>query len=114
MRSLIIVIFSMLTLSVYSQKETSNNIEKTKYQARSSNQVITLTFNLSGLSKNEQGKIKDDILNYRKKIVSLILDEKNEVMTVTFLSILPEEKIYAILSSHGYKSNLIESNDLTN
>ena len=114
MKFLIIGIFTLFTFKVYSQKETSYSNERAKYEAKRNIEATTLTFNLGGLSKNEQGKIKDDILNYKGKIISLILDEKSKVMTVTFLSILSKEKIYNILSYHGYKNNLIESNDLAN
>tara|TARA_R110001592_G_scaffold219624_1_gene474102 strand:+ start:2648 stop:2995 length:348 start_codon:yes stop_codon:yes gene_type:complete len=101
---LTIVILTLISSLGYSQ--TAKEIEEQKkstlrvdQQSISQNKITTLSLNLIGVSKNNQGALKDEFLSYKRQIVSLDYDEFTETMVIKY-SGLSDEKIASLLDKH--------------
>lgn len=111
------IIGFVLFLNGYSQSQTPKEIEQEKASIRipmsqsNSNQVKSITFNLKGVPKNEQGALKDEFTTYKDKVITLIYNEDQESMVLVYKSIIPYSKILYILNNHGVSSSAILENE---
>lgn len=110
-------ILFVLILKGYSQNKTSKEIEEEAASVRipmrqsNSNQVKSITLNLKGVPKNNQGALKDEFLTYKDKIVTLVYDEELESMRIVYKSIIPYSKVLYILNNHGVSNSAILENE---
>ena len=88
----------------YSQTHTTKGIQKE--QSKLTNQILTLSLDLNGVSKNDQGALKDDFLGYNRRIISLDYDEHGETMIITY-SELSNDKITFLLDKYSINSSAI-------
>ena len=109
-------IFFVLILKCYSQNKTSKEIEEEAASVRipmrqsNSNQVKSITLNLKGVPKNNQGALKDEFLSYKDKIVTLVYDEELESMRIVYKSIIPDDKILFLLQNNNVSTDAIVEN----
>jgi hypothetical protein len=110
-------IFFVLILKGYSQNQTPKEIEEEIASVRipmsqsNSDQVKSITLNLKGVSKNNQGALKDEFTTYKDKVITLIYNEDQESMVLVYKSIIPYSKILHILNNHGVSSSAVLQNE---
>lgn len=101
--------FSQNTKTI-SEKRKHAQLLKANSISNNSMSLKTLNLNLMGVPKNNQGALKDDFLDYEKKIISLEYDEFNELMTIKY-SELSDAKIAFLLDKHGVDNSAITVNE---
>jgi len=112
-----VLAFVFICLDSYSQSKSIKQIEQEKSSERTAqitkldDQVKTLTLNLSGVSKDNQGLLKDEFLSYREKVVTVRYNESAEKMIIVHFGSLTINKITTILGHYGLDSSVIVSNE---
>ena len=100
--------FSGFSQNLNEVSESRKQAQLLKSNSINSNSISikTLNLNLVGVTKNNQGALKDEFLTYEKKVVSLYYDENNETMVIKYTG-LSDEKIAFILDNNGVNINAI-------
>jgi hypothetical protein len=108
-----LTIFILTIISSFGYSQTAKEIEqnaaankKIALQQQNHPKIKTLTLNLVGVPKNNQGALKDDFSTYEKKIVSLDYNEFTETMVIKYLG-LSDEKIASLLNKHQVNNSVI-------
>ncbi|MCB9361590.1 MAG: hypothetical protein H6587_11170 [Flavobacteriales bacterium] len=112
MKYFLTIAFLSFSLFCFSQNTEKISTERQQAQllkaklVKNNNSLKTLTLNLVGVPKNNQGALKDDFSTYKKKVVSLDYDEFNETMVIKY-SGLSDEKITSLLNKHQVNDSAI-------
>lgn len=112
-------IFSFLifySVNVFSQQNEANNISREQAQFLKANSiknnnyiVKTISINLIGVNKELQGSLKDDFLEYDKKVISLDFNELDEYFIIKYTG-LSDDKIFSLLNKYGISNSVITFN----
>ncbi|MDB4533280.1 hypothetical protein N9242_00290 [Vicingaceae bacterium] len=104
----------LILLSFLAQSQTTEQIKEQEIAVKmsglrpGSETIKTLSLNLIGIPKNNQGALKDDFLDYKKKIISLDYNEFNESMVIIYFG-LSKEKIDFLLKSNEINTSIINN-----
>ena len=112
MKNSLTLVLLLLSMACFSQNTEKISTERQQAQllkaklVKNNNSLKTLTLNLVGVPKNNQGALKDDFTLYKKELVSLDYNEFDETMIIKYYS-LSDEKIASLLDKHQINSSAI-------
>jgi hypothetical protein len=112
MKYFLTIAFLSFSLFCFSQNTEKISTERQQAQllkaklVKNNNSLKTLTLNLVGVPKNNQGALKDDFTLYKKELISLDYNEFDETMIIKYYS-LSDEKIASLLDKHQINSSAI-------
>ena len=109
MKTIFTFLFLILGVIGFSQNQ-SKAAERTAYQQKIKDQAPTITLDLSNIDKTTQEKIKDLILTFKEKIISLEIDESTHIMVIKHTDRFKKEDVLDILTKNDIKTPALISN----
>jgi hypothetical protein len=106
--NLLLVFFLFSFLCSFSQTNVKTQ-EHQQYQEDLRNKVLTLNLDVASYDMNLLGELKDELLTFDGKVISVLLDEVNRTMKITHNALLSKEEAMQILTKHHILSTAIVS-----
>lgn len=82
------------------QVADAKTLETQAHQTMLSQSTKTLIINLSGFSLNYIGELKDELIGWREKVISISINEDTRVISIVHNELLDPREISDVLSKY--------------
>ncbi len=68
-----------------------------------------LIFNTVGFNKNNLGALKDELIGWKEKVISITIDEKSNEFILIHNLLMDEQDLFSVLNKYGYAKKALIS-----
>lgn len=83
-KNLLLFIILLVGMSAYSQSTTKPDPKETIFKTVQPGKTETVTINITGYDMNNVGELKDILIGYTEKVISVDLNENTKIMKITY------------------------------